>query len=145
MILLRFEEFVQNWYQIITCVKIWYQIITVVKNWYLIVTDVSDKTVKKWNWVQYAADLVGEEYACMLYVIWLRAYFLKMCEILVRNLWRIGTIFSRAVGNWYQFFTVWNLRSLKFAVQQAPRSQWFLKKIKQNRGFSFNVRFFFTF
>ena len=42
---------------------------------------------------------------CMLYDICLRA-FLSQSEILVRNMGRTGTNFSRAVGNWYQFFTV---------------------------------------
>ena len=64
---------VKNWYQILTRVKNWYQIVTDGKNWYLIVTDISDKTVKKWNRMQNAADLGGgvfyqcEKYACMLY------------------------------------------------------------------------------
>ena len=34
------------------------------------------------------------------------ANFIK-CEILLWNMWRIGTNFSRGVKNWYQFFTVW--------------------------------------
>ena len=60
---------------------------------------------------------------------WLRMYatynfttcanFTK-CEILVWNMLRIGTQFSRAMKNWYQFFTVWNLRNVQFAVQQSP-------------------------
>ena len=33
--------------------------------------------------------------------------------------WRIGTNFSRAVRSRYQFFTVWHLRSVKFAVQHS--------------------------
>ena len=60
---------VKNWYKILTHKKNWYQIITDVKIWYLIVTDVSDKTVKNWNRMQNAADLVYyqcEGYACLL-------------------------------------------------------------------------------
>ena len=38
-------------------------------------------------------------------------------EILIWNMWRIGTNFSRPVKNGYQFFTVWK-RNVKFAVQQ---------------------------
>ena len=57
-----------------------------------------------------------EEYAWLLHEIWLRAYFSHTWEILVWNPWRIGTNSSRAVRNWYQFFTAWNLRSVKFTV-----------------------------
>ena len=40
---------------------------------------------------------------------------------MVWNTLRIGTNFSRAVRNWYEFFTVWNLRNVKLAVQhRAP-------------------------
>ena len=55
-------------------------------------------------------------YAWLLHEIWLRAYFSHTWEILVWNPWRIGTNSSRAVRNWYQFFTAWNLRSVKFTV-----------------------------
>ena len=42
------------------------------------------------------------------------------CEILVRNKWPIfRNNFSQAVRNWYLFFTVWNLRSVKYAVQRS--------------------------
>ena len=50
------------------------------------------------------------------YIILLRAYFHKMWDIGMR---RIGTNFSRAVRNWYQFFMVWNLWSVKFVVQHS--------------------------
>ena len=62
---------------------------------------------------------------------WIRMYatqnltscaFFTKCEILIRNTWRIGTNFARAVRNWYQFFTVWNLRIVKFAVLQPTRT-----------------------
>ena len=56
---------------------------------------------------------------CM-YAIWnlTSCVFFTKYEILVWNMWRLGTNFSRAVRNWYQLFTVWTLRSVKFAVQQ---------------------------
>ena len=60
-----------------------------------------------------------EEYAWMLYEFWGRTYFSHICEILVWNPWHIGTNSSRAVKNWYQLFTMWNLRSVKFTVQQG--------------------------
>ena len=47
--------------------------------------------------------------------------FSHICEILVWNPWHIGTNSSRAVKNWYQLFTVWNLRSVKFTVQHGYR------------------------
>ena len=80
-------------------------------------------SVKIWNRMQNTADLgifcQCEEYACMLYEIWLRAYFFTKCEILVWNMWRIGANVSRAVRNWYKFFTMLILQSEKFAVQQC--------------------------
>ena len=72
------------------------------------------KKAKKWG-VFYRC----EEYAWMLYEFWGRTYFSHICEILVWNPWHIGTNSSRAVKNWYQLFTVWNLRSVKFTVQQC--------------------------
>ena len=56
-----------------------------------------------------------------MYAIWnlISCVFFTKCEILVRNMWRIGANFSRAVRNWYQFFTVWTVRSVKFAVQHS--------------------------
>ena len=55
-----------------------------------------------------------------VYAIWtLTCVFFTKCEILVRNMWRIGTNFSCVVRNWYQFFTVWHLRSVKFEVQHC--------------------------
>ena len=60
-----------------------------------------------------------EEWACTLHIILLCAHFsqnvrywYEICDVFV-------PIFSRAVRNWYQFFTVWNLRSVKFAVQHS--------------------------
>ena len=67
-------------------------------------------------WVFYRCD----DCACMLHIISLRAQISQKCEILVWNMLRIGTNFSRAVKNWYQFFKLWNLRNVKFAVQQNP-------------------------
>ena len=109
---------VKNWCQMITHVKNWYQSITDVKNWYLIVTDVSHKTLKNWNRMQNAADsgvfYQCEEYACMLYEIWLRAYFsqsvrywYEICDALVpifHVLWGIGTNSSQC-----ELYEVWNL------------------------------------
>ena len=58
-----------------------------------------------------------------MYAIWnlTSCVFFTKCEILGQNMWRIGANFSRAVRNWNIFFTVWNLRSVKFAVQQCFR------------------------
>ena len=73
--------------------------------------------------MQNAADL-----GCILLMWKLRMYATynfttcanyTKCEMLVWNMWRIGTSFSRAVKNWYQFFTVWNLRNVKFTVQHC--------------------------
>ena len=104
--------------------------ITHMKNWYLIATAVSNKTVKNWNRMQNAADLGGGGYFInvrntRMYAIWYltSCVFFTKCEILIRNMWRIGTNFSRSVRNSYQFFTVWNLRSVKFAVQPSTRLQ----------------------
>ena len=72
----------------------------------------SIKKAKKWG-VFYRC----EEYAWMLYEFWERTYFSHICEILVWNPWHTGTNSSCAVKNWYQLFTVWNLRSVKFTVQ----------------------------
>ena len=53
------------------------------------------------------------------YVYYMQFYFVHIfhkvweCDVLV-------PIFSRAVTNWYRFFTVLNSRSVKFAVQQPP-------------------------
>ena len=61
----------------------------------------------------------------MLHIISLRAqisqnvkYWYEICDVLVPILHA-----SRAVKNWYQFFTVRNLRNVEFAVQQTPKVQ----------------------
>ena len=57
-----------------------------------------------------------EDCACKLHIISLRAqisqkvkYWYEICDVLVPILHAF----------WYQFFTVWNLRNVKFAVQQC--------------------------
>ena len=90
-----------------------------------------DKKGKK-NWgVFYRC----EEHAWMLYVFWERTYISHICEILVSNPWHIGTNTSRAVKNWYQLFTMWNLRSVKFTVQHSPA----IPRPQGGRGFKWLV------
>ena len=62
------------------------------------------------------SDYIYNTHACYMKFDFMRIF--TKSEILLQNMRRIGAIFSRAVRNLYQFFTVWNLRSLKFAVQQ---------------------------
>ena len=75
----RNDLYVKLLYYMYTCCYTKNEIKVLTKKWYWIVTDVSDKTVNNWNRKQNAADFgvfyQREEYACVLYEIWLRAHF----------------------------------------------------------------------
>ena len=77
----------------LTRVKYWYQILTDVKNWYLIVTDVSDKTVKKWNRIQNAAD-------------WGGGYFINVRKTHVCNMKDFVRIFPQSMRYWHEISDV---------------------------------------
>ena len=76
---------------------------------------------KNWNRMQNATDLgvfyQCEEYTCMLYIILLRAHFSQN----VKYWYEMRYLYlPRAVRILYQFFKVWILRSVKFAVRHGP-------------------------
>ena len=120
---------VKNLYIILTHVNNLYQYIKHMKNWYLIISYVIDNTVKNGNQMQNAAYffffffLGGgggafyqcEEYAYMLYKIWLLAcfsqsvrYWYEICNIFLpifHVMWGIGTNYSQC-----EIYEVWILR-----------------------------------
>ena len=83
-------------------------------------------------------DKKGKKLGCFLSLwrIRMNAIWILRTYVFLTHLWHIGTSSSRAVKNWYQLFTMWNLRSVKFTVQQSlyiknPRKQLTLYQIDE--------------
>ena len=83
-----------------------------------------------------------EEYAWLLYEIWLRAYFSHTWDILVWNPWRIGTNSSALWGIGTNFsrrdiYNVWNLRfnNATLSCQDSLGFTWLVNNTQMSKWY----------
>ena len=113
---------VKNWYQIFTqCKKL-------VPNYHRCEELVLNRHRYQWQTVNNLNRMQNAAFFCVwggvilsmweirTHVCYMKSDFVRIFTKYIAN-WYLQ--FSRDVRNWYQFFTVSNLRSVKFAVQQS--------------------------